>query len=89
MTREGTGGQRAALPEVAAVLDRGSGDAIMCEREEREKRRRLVNEERFTLGPEEESRVNGPHGNCCRGLNFDWNSKCGTIARLTRHCRSS
>ena len=36
VTWEGNGERRVALQEVAAALDRGSGGAVMCEREERE-----------------------------------------------------
>ena len=59
---------------------RRGGTGHERERKEREKAIVGENKERVTLGPGEIRRVNGPHGNCCHRLNFDRNSKCGTVA---------
>ena len=55
VTREGTGGWRAALPEVAAALSHV--------RRRGGRQRRVKSEERVTLGPDEKRRRDGPHGN--------------------------
>ena len=46
----------------------------MCERERKEREREATageNEVSVTLGPGKIRRLNGPHGNCYHGLNFD------------------